>query len=303
MNIFEGDLLPMQVWAKRVEVKLNLWAQGIAEGVSTGFVDLDKLMRLVGGEYTVIAARPSMGKTSFGMQLADNMAKDIIKIGDKGVVAIFSAEMSGTELTVRMASAFSGVDAFALRSGYGNSDEVGRFRDALHYLQTVPIWMDDSSGPTTATMLKRLEELNQTLPVRAMLFDFVELGGDTGRSQEEKVSNIHRHLKAIAKTLDIPVIGLSQLNRDVEQRADKMPQLDDLRSSGMGEQIADKVLLIMRPEYYVERQMPVEAPEEDRKGVAYVLVAKNRTGPVGLVKMQFQKELSRFGNLGRQEGK
>jgi replicative DNA helicase len=213
------------------------------------------------------------------------------------VVAIFSAEMSGTELTIRMASGMSGVNAHALRNGFGSTAEVARYREALHKIATTCIWMDDSSGPTTRTMLARLSELTQTTPVRMMLFDFVELSGDEGRSEENRVSAIHRSLKGIAKTLDIPVIGLSQLNRDVESRADKMPHLDDLRGSGMAEQIADKVVFIMRPEYYVERMMPIDAPEEDKKGIAYVSVAKNRTGPAGVAKMSFTKETTRFGDL------
>jgi replicative DNA helicase len=297
MNIFEADLLPMQVWAKRAEAKLNQWASGQPEGMSTGFKTLDPYMRLVGSEYTLVAARPGVGKTSMGMQLAENVAAHLKKIGDKGVVAVFSAEMSGTELTIRMASGLSGVNAHALRSGYGSSEDVVRFRDALHQLARSGIWIDDSTGPTTQTMLNRLSELAQTTPVRMMLFDFVELGGDEGRTGEERISNIHRHLKGIAKTLDIPVVGLSQLNREVEKRADKMPQLDDLRGSGMGEQIADKVVFIMRPEYYIDQQKTVDVPEEDKKGIAYVSVAKNRTGPTSMVKMAFMKDKTKFGDL------
>jgi len=220
-----------------------------------------------------------------------------------GCVAVFSAEMSGTELMIRMASALSGVNAHELRGGHGSNENIRLFREALQRIGKTSIWIDDSSGPTTETMLRRIEELSETNPVKLMVFDFVELGGDTGRSQEEKVSNIHRHLKGIAKTLDIPVIGLSQLNREVEARGDKMPQLSDLRSSGMAEQIADKVVFIMRPEYYIERQMALDVPEEDRKGVAYVQIAKNRTGPVKLVKMAFMKDRTQFGDLRREDGR
>jgi replicative DNA helicase len=297
MNIFEADLLPMQVWAKRAEAKLNQWASGQPEGMSTGFKTLDPYMRLVNSEYTLVAGRPSMGKTAFGMQIVENVAKDLAKVGDRGVAAVFSAEMSGTELTIRMASGLSGTNAHAMRSGFGSNTEIAKFREALQQLARSGIWIDDSTGPTTKLMLARLAELTQTTPVRLMLFDFVELGGDDGNNEENRVSSIHKHLKGIAKTLDIPVIGLSQLNRDVEKRADKMPQLGDLRGSGMGEQIADKVVFIMRPEYYIERQVPLEVPEVDRKGMAYVHVAKNRTGPTSLVKMSFAKETTQFGDL------
>lgn len=301
MNIFEADLLPMQVWAKRAENKLNQWASGKAEGVSTGFASLDPFMRLVNAEYTLIAARPSMGKTSLGMQLAENVAAHLVRTGDRGCVAVFSAEMSGTELAIRMASALSGANAHSLRNGYGRNEDFQKFREALHDLSGLPIWIDDSTGPTTDTMLARLDELTGTTPVRMMLFDFIELGGDKAQNEEQRISSIHRHLKGIAKTLDIPVVGLSQLSREVERRADKMPQLADLRYSGMGEQVADKVVFVMRPEYYIERQIPLEVPEADRRGVAYVQIAKNRTGPVSMVKMAFLKDRTQFADLQRVE--
>lgn len=300
MNIFEGDLLPMQVWAKRVEKRIDLWESGKPEGMSTGFRAIDPYLRLVGSEYLLIAGRPGMGKTSFGMQIAQNVEKDLRKVGDKGVVCVFSAEMSGTELTVRMASAMSGTNAHALRNGYGKPEEFSRFREAVQWLINSSIWIDDSSGPTTKIMLSRLADLNKTMPVRMMLFDFVELGGDEGTTEENRISSIHKHLKGIAKTLDIPVIGLSQLNREVEKRADKMPQLEDLRGSGMAEQIADKVLFIMRPEYYVNAQKPIDVPEEDRKGIAYCIIAKNRTGPTGMEKLAFISEQTKFGDLARE---
>lgn len=297
MNIFDGDLFPMQVWARRVEEKLLRWASGVHEGVSTGFKTLDPYLRLVDSEYTLIAARPSMGKTSMGMQLAENTAKHLQETGDPGCVCVFSAEMSGTELTIRMASAVSGVNAHLLRNGHARPEDFVNFREALQRLKEIPVWIDDSTRPSTQTMLRRLEDLNRTNPVRMMMFDFVELGGDAGSNEELRISSIHQHLKAIAKTLDIPVVGLSQLRRDVEGRADKMPHLADLRYSGMGEQIADKILFLMRPEYYIERQVAINVPEADRKGVAYALVAKNRNGPVGMVKLAFIKERSMFADL------
>ncbi len=297
MNIFEAALLPMQVWTNRAGDKVNNWQAGKVDGLSTGFSTLDSYLRLVNSEYTLLAARPSMGKTSLGMQIAENVANHLRGINDPGIVAIFSAEMSGTELVIRMSAAHSGVNAHALRNGYGSQIEFTAFRESLTHLSNLPIWIDDSSGPTTATMLQRLEELNAITPIRFMLFDFVELGGDAAPNEELRISSIHKHLKGIAKTLNIPVWGISQLNRDVDKRADKMPQLADLRYSGMAEQIADKVVFIMRPEYYIERQNELDVPEVDRKGVAYILVAKNRNGPVKMVKMAYIKENSKFANL------
>lgn len=301
IDIFASDLRPMQYWDMTVDDKLELWEKGIAEGRSTGFKHLDNYMRLVNSELTLIAARPSMGKTALAMQIAQNVAGDIASAGEDGTVAVFSAEMSGTELYIRMTSAMANVNAHKLRSGKGTQDEFDKFRQAKRQLRNLPIWIDDGSRPSTQTMLAGLERLSATNPVRAMLFDFVELGGDAGANEEARISNISKSLKAIAKTLDIPVIALSQLSREVEQRPSKMPQLSDLRYSGMLEQVADKVLFLMRPEYYLERQMHVvDVPVDDEKGVAYALLAKNRNGPVGLTKLAFIKDRAMFGDLVRE---
>lgn len=301
IDIFASDLQPMQVWAQRAEDKLQAWAAGKVDGRSTGFVTLDPYMRLIDSELTLIAARPSMGKTAFAMQVAENVAKRMEKDNEPGCVAVFSAEMAGTELLIRMASASCGVNSHKLRNGKGSPAEYHQMGEAIRKLRSLPIWIDDGSAPTTDTMLRRLAQLQETMPIRAMLFDFVELGGDKAQNEELRISSIMQKLKAIAKTLNIPVLALNQLSRDVEKRATKMPQLSDLRYSGMAEQIADKVLFIMRPEYYIERQDNIDVPSEDRAGVAYMMVAKNRNGPVGLVKMAFQKEHARFGDLSRQE--
>ena len=301
IDIFSSDLRPMQYWKMTVDDKLALWESGKAEGLSTGFKHLDVYMRLVQSEFTLIAARPSMGKTALGMQIVENVASTLAANGDEGTVAVFSAEMSGTELYIRMTSAMAGVNAHKLRSGQGNADEFDKFRTAANRLRDLPIWIDDGSRPSTQTMLDRIEKLNETNPVRLMLFDFLELGGDAGAREDIRISTIAQNLKAMAKTLDIPVVALSQLSRDVEQRPSKMPQLSDLRYSGMLEQVADKVLFLMRPEYYTERQMNItDVPAEDDKGVAYALLAKNRTGPVGLTKLAFIKERAMFGNLERE---
>src|SRR5690606_16321038 len=140
---------------------------------------------------------------------------------------------------------------------------------------------------------------NEDMPVRLMMFDFVELGGDRAQKEDLRIGAIAHNLKAIAKTLQIPVVALSQLNRDVESRANKMPALSDLRYSGMLEQLADNVLFIMRPEYYVERAQHVDVPQEDKQGIAYVQYAKNRNGPVGLAKLGFIKDRVMFGDLVR----
>jgi replicative DNA helicase len=299
LDIFQSDLRPMQYWHVRAMEMLDKWASGIPEGYSTGFKDLDEHTRLIAGELMVIAARPSMGKTAIAMQMAESTARAMQTEGDPGVVAVFSAEMPGQSLFIRMAGALAGINTHTLRTGKGSLDDLSEMRWAMEQLRTLPIWIDDNSGPTTRQMLEQLSELNATMPVRMMLFDFVELGGDRAQKEDLRIAAIAQNLKAIAKTLNIPVIALSQLNREVEARANKMPQLSDLRYSGTLEQVADSVLFITRPEYYLERGQTLDVPKEDRKGVAYLQVAKNRNGPVGLVRLAFLKDKVKFGNLQR----
>ena len=233
------------------------------------------------------------------MQIVENVARQLQRDKDPGCVAVFSAEMSGWSLYHRMAGAMSGVNTHKLRSGKGTPAEFVAFEDAMERLRSVPIWIDDNTGPTTAQMLDQLSRLNEDIPVRMMMFDFVELGGDRAQKEDLRIGTIAHNLKGIAKTLEIPVLAISQLNRDVENRANKMPALSDLRYSGMLEQLADNVLFIMRPEYYVERAQAVDVPQEDKAGIAYVQYAKNRNGPVGMTKLGFVKDRVMFGDLQR----
>ena len=296
--LFQRDLRPMPFWAMLAEDKLTAWAAGKAEGYSTGFPTLDQYFRLVSGEMTVIAARPSQGKTVLGVQIAENVARQLQQANDPGSVAVFSAEMTGWSLVVRMAGAMCGVNTHAMRMGKGQPDDLPKMRAAIAELKRLPIWIDDGSAPTTKSMLDQLVDLNETNPIRLMLFDFMELGGDRAQSEELRVGAIAIGLKDIAKRLKIPVLALSQLNRGVEDRANKMPGLSDLRYSGQIEQVADVVAFIMRPEYYVERGIVIQVENEnDKRGTAYISIAKNRHGPVANVKLAFVKQLSKFGEL------
>lgn len=296
MKLFENDLRPMPYWTMIAENKLAKWARGEAEGYSTGFAELDKYFRLVNSEMITIAARPSMGKTILGMQMAENVAHQI----DSGCIAIFSAEMTGWSLVVRMAGAMSGVNTHKMRMGQGDPDDMRKLQSALSEIKRLPIWIDDGSSPSTKNMLSQLEDLHKTNPIRMMLFDFMELGGDRAQSEELRVGTIAIGLKDIAKKLNIPVVALSQLNRGVEDRANKMPGLADLRYSGQVEQVSDVVAFIMRPEYYAERGMTIQVDDKnDLKGVAYISIGKNRQGPVGNVKMAFVKQLNKFADLAR----
>lgn len=298
LEIFETGPNPMQYWHMKASEQVAKWKSGEATGFSTGFPDVDTFGYFEPGDLIVIAARPSQGKTQLGLQICEEIAG---QIETPGVVVIFSAEMPGESLLIRLASAKSGINSHKLRMGKGSAGEYKELEGALTALRTLPFWIDDSSGPTTDYMLTQIQRLTEDVPVRAMMFDFVELGGDRvkGGNEEQRISTIAHNLKGIAKTLRIPVIALSQLSRDVEKRASKRPVLSDLRYSGMLEQLADKIYFIMRPEYYVERGMGVDVPAGDEAGVAYIDVAKNRNGPVGTVRLAYIKERVQFATLER----
>jgi len=302
MNIFESNLQPMRYFAMKAKEKLVQWEKGIPEGLSTGFKSLDPYLMLEPDTYTIIAARPSMGKTALGMQIIRNVAQGLRDSNDNGVCAVFSAEMSGRQLAVRMASEMCGVNSHMLRLGKGKPEDFRTVENQLSEIEELPIWIDDGSAPSTKIMLQRLDELNHEMPVKCMLFDFVELGGDEGGTEELRISSIHKSLKAIAKTLHIPVIGLCQVSRDVEKTTSKIPQMQHLRYSGMAEQVMDKGLTLMRPEYYTERgEVVSDVPIGNEMGTAFANVIKFREGPVGGVWMAYRKEYAQFGDLQKEK--
>lgn len=296
IKLFESDLRPMQYWHMKASEQLDTWAAKKWTGYSWGFKQMDWYGMMEPDDFILISARPSMGKTQLALQAMENVCPQLKK---NEVVAMFSAEMAGQSLLIRLASAKSGVNAHVLRLGKGKPEELAAMRAALDSFKSLPIWIDDNSGPTTQQMLEQLSRLNETMPVRAMMFDFLELGGDKHKIEEQRISTIAQNLKGIAKALHIPVVGLSQLNRDVEKRANKRPTISDLRYSGMLEQIADKIVFIMRPEYYLERGMTCDCDADDEKGVALIDFAKNRNGPVGTVRLGYDKERVRFHELDR----
>lgn len=299
IDLWESDLRPFQYWSGQARLKIEQWEAGEAGGFSTGFTSIDAYSRLNGGDLVVIAARPSQGKTAFAMQIARNVAANLKQSEGRGVVAVFSAEMPGWSLVLRLAAASAGVSVHELSQGRGTPEDYQKLKNAVRDNHTLEIWIDDNSGPTSDQMLDQLSRLNTTMGVRLMVFDFMELSGDSARSENLRLGQIAHNLKAIAKTLDIPVIAISQLNRDVDSRANKIPALSDLRYSGMIEQLADVVLFIVRPEYYVERGLHIDCSPEDKQGIANVYISKNRNGPVGSVRLGFDKERIRFGDLVR----
>jgi len=230
-NLFESGFRPMTHWTDLVRTRLAKWRKKEAEGRSTGLRTLDNVVRLINGSLILIAARPSVGKTILAMQIAENVAGQLLKEGDPGVVAVFSAEMTGDDLAVRMASALSGADAHRLRMGKGTDQEYADFNDTLDRIEELPIWIDDATSPSTRNMMDGLMKIVQTgTPVRAMVFDYVELAGNrNNRSEEQRIGEIAVQLKAIAKALQIPVISATQLNRECEKTQGKMPALEHLR--------------------------------------------------------------------------
>lgn len=292
------ELRELSFFVTEAQADFADWMDGKISGRHCGFRTLDETLRLVNSELLVIAGRPGSGKTSLGWQVVTHVANDLVDDLDQGRVAVFSADMSGKALVQRAACSLAGVDSRKARRNQITRDEAIRIKEQLDYLRSLPIVMDDSSSPSTENMSYRLMAMNAKHPIRGMMFDFMELGGDTAKSEELRVSGIAKQLRNIAKRMKIPVIALSQLGRDVEDRPDKIPTMSDLRYSGMIESVADNILLITRPEYYIKRGLTAKLIDEtDASGIAYVIHAKGRNDGTGFYKLGFSETLSKFYDL------
>ena len=291
-------------------------------GLSTGLVDLDqKLGGLHPSDLLILAARPSMGKSSLAANLGFHVARHYAwepqpdgsrKTVNGGVVAFFSLEMSAEQLAMRMLAEASGVSSDRVRKGEIDALEFGRVRDAALEIQESPFFIDDTGGISLAKLVARARRLKRTTGLDLLIIDYLQLitandGRNDNRVQE--VSAITQGLKALAKELNIPVIALAQLSRQVENREDKKPQLADLRESGSIEQDADVVMFIFREEYYLSRTEPREGTPEHLTwqeemdkvaGQAEVIIGKQRHGPIGNIKLSFNADLTKFGNLARE---
>jgi replicative DNA helicase len=304
LGIFaDNELRPMQIIDAESDDLLTQWESGF-NGFTTGLHDLDQVFHLFPGELTIIGAMSSMGKTVLGMQMIKSMAQQVDPRGE--CVVVFSAEMSGAMLELRMASGAAGVNLHHLRLGKGTDADFARVRQEKETIRTLPIWFDDSKRPTTLTMMNKIKELNDTIKVRGMLFDFMELAGDENENEERRVAFIGQALSGIAHKLQIPVIALSQLNEKASDRANKMPSINDLRYSRTLTHITDNIILPVRPAYYIERGQTVSGfPDEDvelfgvgkPQGLAYLLVGKQRNGENKLVRTLYDKTLTKFMNL------
>ena len=288
-------------------------------GVSTGLVDMDKkLGGLHKSDLLILAGRPSMGKTSLATNIAFNIAKQykkgLLPDGSEGavqggVVGFYSLEMSAEQLAARILSEASEVPSEQIRRGDMTEAEFRRFVDAAKALEACPLFIDDTPALPIAQLAARARRLKRTHGLDVLMVDYLQLVRGTGNSENRvnEISEITMGLKAIAKELNIPVIALSQLSRQVENREDKRPQLSDLRESGSIEQDADVVMFVFREEYYVEREKPSDDNLEEMAkwqermerlhGKAEVVIGKQRHGPIGTVELSFEGRFTRFGNL------
>ncbi|WP_092362217.1 replicative DNA helicase [Cribrihabitans marinus] len=286
-------------------------------GISTGLADLDRqLGGLHPSDLIILAGRPSMGKTSLATNVAFNVAK-AYKRGmkpdgkegavDGGVVGFFSLEMSAEQLAGRILAEASEISSHKIRQGDMTEDEFRRFVNAAKELESCPLFIDDTPALAIAQLAARARRLKRTHGLDLLVIDYLQLCRGTAENRVNEIAEISMGMKAIAKELNIPVVALSQLSRQVENRDDKRPQLSDLRESGSIEQDADVVMFVFREEYYKEREKPGDheldkmedwkAAMDRLHGKAEVIVGKQRHGPIGTVELSFEAQFTRFGNL------
>ena len=254
----------------------------------TGFHDLDqKTSGLQPGDLVIVAGRPSMGKTAFSINIAENVALDT------GLpVAVFSMEMGGAQLVMRMIGSVGKLDQHRLRTGKLGEDDWQRLTYALGKLNEAPVFIDETPGLNVLELRARARRLmRQCGKLGLIVIDYLQLmaGSGTGENRATEISEISRALKGLAKELHVPVIALSQLNRGLEQRPNKRPVMSDLRESGAIEQDADVILFIYRDEVY--------NPDTQDKGTAEIIISKQRNGPIGTVRLAFLGEYTRFETL------
>jgi replicative DNA helicase len=266
-------------------------SQGQLTGLSTGYTELDKMTAgLQPGELIIVAGRPSMGKTTLALNIGENAA-----IAANKPVAVFSMEMSREQLAFRMISSLGRVDQSHMRTGMFGDEDWARINSAIAQMKSAPIFIDDSGSLTPTEVRARARRLARDCErlggLGLIVVDYLQLMQVAGTKENRatEISEISRSLKALAKELRVPVIALSQLNRSVEQRTDKKPVMSDLRESGAIEQDADLIMLIYREEVY--------EPDTPRKGIADIIIAKQRNGPTGEVHLTFLGKYTRFENL------
>lgn len=260
-------------------------------GIPSGFHDFDVMTAgLQKSDFIVLAGRPSMGKSALAISMMEYAG-----IVEKIPCAFFSLEMSKDQLAQRMLCSQAGVNAHKVRTGFFSQSDWPKLVGAAGKLSEAPIYIDDTPGISVLELRAKARRLKAKHDIQLVIIDYLQLmqGGSRAENRQQEISEISRSLKALARELDVPVIGISQLSRAVEQRSDHRPMLSDLRESGAIEQDADVVVLLLREEYY--------NPTEENKGIAEVIIAKQRHGPVGSVNLAFLSEFTKFSNLSRME--
>jgi replicative DNA helicase len=264
----------------------------VVTGIQTGFTDLDKMLGgLQNSDLIIVAARPSVGKTAFALNVAQNVA-----VRSKEPVAIFSLEMSAPQLVQRMICAEGNMDANVMRFGDLKESDWSKLANAAGVLGATNLLIDDTPGITVHEIRAKCRRLKKQQGLGLIVIDYLQLIASTGRgrgaeNRQQEVSEISRMLKHLARELDVPVIALSQLSRNVEQRQDKRPMMSDLRESGAIEQDADIVAFLYRDDYY--------NAETEKKNIIEIIIAKQRNGPVGTVELVFLKNYNKFVNYER----
>jgi replicative DNA helicase len=294
--------------------------EGRLSGLATGLRDLDtKMGGLQSSDLIIVAGRPGMGKTAFATNIAYNVARawrgevradGHIVTANGGIVGFFSLEMSAEQLATRIIAEQTGIPSSTIRRGGIHENEFERIRDVVVELQHLPFFIDESGGLTVAQLAARARRLKRQKGLDLLVVDYIQLlQGSSRRALEgrvHEVTEITTSLKALAKELNVPVLAISQLSRQVENRDDKRPQLSDLRESGSIEQDADVVLFVFRDEYYLSNKEPRPGTEEHAKwqtdigavhGKAEIIIGKQRHGPTGTVALQFEASVTRFDNL------
>lgn len=263
--------------------------KGVLRGLKTGFTDLDKKTAgLQKGDLVIIGARPAMGKTTF----AQNLAYNIANINKKGVL-FFSMEMAANEIVDRMISDIADVDNWRMRTGNLSDEEFSRIGDALGDIDELPIYIDDTSSMTIAELRNKARRAMHDHGIGVVIVDYLQLMAGSDRyagNRVQEVTEISRGLKVLARELEIPVVALAQLSRNVTGRDDPRPVLSDLRESGSIEQDADLVMFLHRPDYY-------KKPEEEPTNITELLIRKHRHGAIGVIELFFDGEKSRFMSL------
>jgi len=274
---------------ERIETLYSRDNDSDVTGIATGFTDLDSMTSgLQPGDLVIVAGRPSMGKTAFSVNIAEHVALEVSK-----PVAIFSMEMGGSQLAMRMIGSVGRLNQHTLRTGKLEDDDWSRMTHALGRLNDAPIFIDETAALNSLELRSRARRLHrQNDGLGLIVIDYIQLMSSTsskgGENRATEISEISRSLKSLAKELQVPVIALSQLNRSLEQRPNKRPIMSDLRESGAIEQDADLILFIYRDEVY--------NPDSPDKGKAEIIIAKQRNGPIGKVELTFRGEYTRFEN-------